>query len=60
MDIAKDIKMLNMYLNKIEEGVEALEHEEDKIKIFTISKKIEKGAEDLRQILEIIQNKLDW
>lgn len=60
IDITKDIKMLKMYLDEIEEKVEALEQEEDTVKIYTITKQIGRKTEDLEQILEVIQNKLDW
>lgn len=60
VDITKDIKILKMYLDEIENKVDEMEHEEDKIKIYTITKQIGRKTEDLEQILEVIQNKLDW
>ena len=37
-----------------------MEQEEDIIKIYTITKQIGRETEDLKQILEVIQDKLDW
>lgn len=60
VDITKDIKMLKMYLDEIENKVDEMEQEEDAIKIYTTTKQIGRKTEDLEQILEVIQNKLDW
>lgn len=60
VDITKDIKMLKMYLDEIENKVDEMEQEEDIIKIYTISRNIERKTEDLKQILEVVQDKLDW
>lgn len=60
IDIAEDIKMLKLYLDEIENKVDEMEQEEDIIKIYTISRNIERKTEDLKQILEVVQDKLDW
>lgn len=60
VDITKDIKMLKMYLDEIENKVDEMEQEEDAIKIYTTTKQIGRKTEDLEQILEVIQDKLDW
>lgn len=60
IDIAKDIKMLKLYLDEIENKVDEMEQEEDIIKIYAISRNIERKTEDLKQILEVVQDKLDW
>ena len=60
VDITKDIKILKMYLDEIENKVDEMEQEEDAIKIYTTTKQIGRKTEDLEQILEVIQNKLDW
>lgn len=60
IDITKAIKILKMYLDEIEKKIDEMEQEEDPIKIYTITKQIGRETEDLEQILEVIQDKLDW
>lgn len=60
IDITKAIKIIKMYLDEIEKKIDEMEQEENPIKIYTITKQIGRETEDLKQILEVIQNKLDW
>ena len=60
IDINKDIKIIKMYLDEIEKKIDEMEQEENPIKIYTITKQIGRETEDLKQILEVIQDKLDW
>lgn len=59
-NITKAIKILKMYLDEIEKKIDEMEQEENPIKIYTITKQIGRETEDLKQILEVIQYKLDW
>ena len=60
IDITKAIKIIKMYLDEIEKKIDEMEQEENPIKIYTITEQIGRETEDLKQILEVIQNKLDW
>lgn len=59
IDITKAIKILKMYLDEIEKKIDEMEQEENPIKIYTITKQIGRETEDLKQMLEVIQDKLN-